>query len=65
MARLNLPRLSRLALRNGYGGVAGHYALVGDAVIRRQHAAEQFWQTYLLEELARHGLTPEEAQSDA
>ena len=41
VARLNLPRLSRLALRNGYGGVAGHYALVGDAVIRRQHAAGQ------------------------
>jgi len=41
VARLNLPRLSRLALRNGYGGVAGHYALVGDAVIRRQHVAGQ------------------------
>jgi glycerophosphoryl diester phosphodiesterase len=41
VARLNVPRLSRLALRNGYGGVAGHYALLGGAVIRRQHAAGQ------------------------
>jgi glycerophosphoryl diester phosphodiesterase len=41
VARLNLLRLSRLALRNGYGGVAGHYALVGNAVIRRQHDAGQ------------------------
>jgi glycerophosphoryl diester phosphodiesterase len=41
VARLNVRQLSRLALRNGYGGVAGHYALVGDAVIRRQHAAGQ------------------------
>jgi glycerophosphoryl diester phosphodiesterase len=41
VARLNVLHLSRLALRNGYGGVAGHYALVGDAVIRRQHAAGQ------------------------
>ncbi len=41
VARLNVPRLSRLALRNGYGGVAGHYALVGGAAIRQQHAAGQ------------------------
>jgi glycerophosphoryl diester phosphodiesterase len=41
VARLNVPRLSRLALRNGYGGVAGHYVLLGNAVIRRQHAAGQ------------------------
>lgn len=41
VARLNVPRMSRLAQRNGYGGVAGHYALVGNAVIRRQHAAGQ------------------------
>lgn len=41
VARLNVRRMSRLALREGYGGVAGHYALVGGAVIRRQHAAGQ------------------------
>ena len=39
VARLNVPQLSRLALREGYAGVAGHYALIGRAVIRRQHAA--------------------------
>jgi glycerophosphoryl diester phosphodiesterase len=41
VARLNVPALSRLSLRAGYGGVAGHYALVGGSVIRRQHAAGQ------------------------
>jgi glycerophosphoryl diester phosphodiesterase len=41
VARLNVARLSRLALREGFAGVAGHYALVGDALIRRQHAAGQ------------------------
>lgn len=41
VARLNLPRLSGLALQQGYAGVAGHYALVGDGLIRRHHAAGQ------------------------
>lgn len=41
VARLNLPDLSRLALQEGYGGVAGHYAMVGDSAIRRHHAAGQ------------------------
>jgi glycerophosphoryl diester phosphodiesterase len=41
VARLNLPQLSQLALRTGYAGVAGHYALVGDGVVRRHHAAGQ------------------------
>ena len=41
VARMNLPQLSRLALRKGYAGVAGHYALVGEALIRRHHAAGQ------------------------
>jgi glycerophosphoryl diester phosphodiesterase len=41
VGQLNVPSLSRRALRAGYGGVAGHYALVSDAVIRRQHAAGQ------------------------
>lgn len=41
VARLNVAQLSRQALRTGYAGVAGHYALVGDGVIRRHHAAGQ------------------------
>ena len=41
VARLNFARLSRLAVQKGYGGVAGHYALVGDRAIRRLHAAGQ------------------------
>lgn len=41
MARWNVPQLSRLALRRGYAGVAGHYALVGGPVIRRHHGAGQ------------------------
>jgi glycerophosphoryl diester phosphodiesterase len=41
VARLNVAQMSRLALRAGYAGVAGHYVLVGDGVIRRQHAAGQ------------------------
>jgi glycerophosphoryl diester phosphodiesterase len=41
VARLNVPRLSRLALQAGFAGVAGHYALVGAAAIRRHHAAGQ------------------------
>jgi glycerophosphoryl diester phosphodiesterase len=41
VARLNFPGLSRLALQEGYGGVAGHYALVGASAVRRHHAAGQ------------------------
>jgi glycerophosphoryl diester phosphodiesterase len=41
VARLNFPDLSRLAIQEGYGGVAGHYALVGGSAIRRHHAAGQ------------------------
>ena len=41
VARLNFARLSRLAVQKGYGGVAGHYALVGDSSIQRLHAAGQ------------------------
>jgi glycerophosphoryl diester phosphodiesterase len=41
VARLNFPDLSRLAMQEGYGGVAGHYALVGGSAIRRLHAAGQ------------------------
>jgi glycerophosphoryl diester phosphodiesterase len=41
VARLNFARLSRLAVQKGYGGVAGHYARVGDRTIRRLHATGQ------------------------
>jgi glycerophosphoryl diester phosphodiesterase len=39
VARLNFPSLCRLAMQAGYGGVAGHYALVSGSAIRRLHAA--------------------------
>jgi len=39
VARLNVANFSRLAMQEGYGGVAGHYALVGDSTIGRLHAA--------------------------
>jgi glycerophosphoryl diester phosphodiesterase len=41
VARLNFPQLSRIALRAGYGGIAGHYMVVGDGAVRRHHAAGQ------------------------
>jgi glycerophosphoryl diester phosphodiesterase len=41
VARLNFAGLRRLAMQEGYGGVAGHYALVGDSSIQRLHAAGQ------------------------
>lgn len=41
VARLNFRELSRLALKEGYGGVAGHYTLVGAAAIARHHRAGQ------------------------
>jgi glycerophosphoryl diester phosphodiesterase len=39
VARLNFPNLCRLALREGYGGVAGHYALITGSAIQNLHAA--------------------------
>jgi glycerophosphoryl diester phosphodiesterase len=41
VARLNFPRLSRLALREGWGGIAGHFMVVGRGALRRHHAAGQ------------------------
>ncbi len=41
VARLNFRELSRLALQEGYGGVAGHYALVSTAEIVRHRNAGQ------------------------
>ncbi|MCU0584499.1 MAG: glycerophosphodiester phosphodiesterase [Desulfobacterales bacterium] len=39
VARVNVGGASRLALRAGYAGVAGHYLATTGGVIRRQHAA--------------------------
>jgi glycerophosphoryl diester phosphodiesterase len=41
VARLNVSDLSRLAVRAGYAGVAGHYRAVRDDIIHGQHAAGQ------------------------
>lgn len=41
VARLNVLRFSRLALGRSYAGVAGHYALLGSAFIRRHHSVGQ------------------------
>jgi glycerophosphoryl diester phosphodiesterase len=41
VARLNFPALSHLSLREGYGGIAGHYLMVGAPAIQRHHAARQ------------------------
>ena len=35
VAELNLLKQSRIALRENYGGIAGHYWLVGDALLAR------------------------------
>ena len=39
VARLNPGEFGRLAAREGYGGLAGHYAVVGRSDIEQQHAA--------------------------
>jgi glycerophosphoryl diester phosphodiesterase len=39
VARMNPGEFGRLAAREGYGGVAGHYAVVGRSDIEQQHAA--------------------------
>lgn len=39
IARLNPGEFGRLAAREGYGGVAGHYAVVTRSDIEQQHAA--------------------------
>jgi glycerophosphoryl diester phosphodiesterase len=41
VARLNVSKFSRMAIREGFAGVAGHYVLLGAGVIRRHHAAGQ------------------------
>ena len=39
IARWNPGTFSRLAAREGYGGLAGHYTVVGRSDIAQQHAA--------------------------
>jgi glycerophosphoryl diester phosphodiesterase len=41
VARLNISEFSRLAVQRGYAGIAGHYAMLGDSLIGRHHAAGQ------------------------
>jgi glycerophosphoryl diester phosphodiesterase len=43
IARLNPRQIGRLAAREGYGGMAGHYAVVGRSDIEQQHAAGARW----------------------
>ena len=37
IAMLNMSRLSRLALEKNYGGVAGHYLLLTNAILKKHH----------------------------
>jgi glycerophosphoryl diester phosphodiesterase len=41
VARLKISEFSRLAVQRGYAGIAGHYAVLGDDIIARHHAAGQ------------------------
>jgi glycerophosphoryl diester phosphodiesterase len=41
VAELNVAQLSQLALRNNYGGIAGHYLLIGKKLIQRHQDAGQ------------------------
>jgi glycerophosphoryl diester phosphodiesterase len=40
-ARFNVNRLSDLALRKNYGGIAGHYILITDTIIEKHHKQKQ------------------------
>lgn len=40
-ARLNVKKLSDLALMNNYHGIAGHYALITDALLKKHHLQKQ------------------------
>ncbi|MGD8348061.1 MAG: glycerophosphodiester phosphodiesterase family protein [Gammaproteobacteria bacterium] len=41
VAEVNTARLSRLAVEGGYGGLCGHYLLIGNRVIERHRACGQ------------------------
>ena len=40
-ARLNVKQLSDLALFKSYGGIAGHYLLINDSLLKTHHARNQ------------------------
>jgi len=40
-ARLNVKQLSDLALIKSYGGIAGHYLLINDNLLKKHHAQNQ------------------------
>jgi glycerophosphoryl diester phosphodiesterase len=40
-ARLNVRQLSDLALMKSYGGIAGHYLLMNDSLLKKHHAQNQ------------------------
>jgi glycerophosphoryl diester phosphodiesterase len=40
-ARLNVKQLSDLALANNYRGIAGHYALITDTILKKHHLQKQ------------------------
>jgi glycerophosphoryl diester phosphodiesterase len=40
-ARLNVRQLSDLALMKRYGGIAGHYLLINDSLLKKHHARNQ------------------------
>ena len=40
-ARLNVKQLSDLALMRSYGGIAGHYLLISDSLLKKHHTQNQ------------------------
>jgi glycerophosphoryl diester phosphodiesterase len=41
IARLNVESISRTALRNGYGGISGHYILMADSLLKKHKDKSQ------------------------
>jgi glycerophosphoryl diester phosphodiesterase len=41
IAMLDMARFSKLALEKGYGGVAGHYLLLTDAILKKHRQKDQ------------------------
>jgi glycerophosphoryl diester phosphodiesterase len=40
-ARFNIKALSKLAINRGYGGIAGHYFILTNRILRKHHTNEQ------------------------
>jgi glycerophosphoryl diester phosphodiesterase len=40
-ARINVKKLSDLALMNNYSGIAGHYVLITDTLLKKHHLQKQ------------------------